>query len=189
MDTASGYRPLVNLLYDQAIPRKYKDIGLTKWFDIAEQEEKGITQPREEHERAIKNMAEFVQAWTHGENVDDDTHTKVVAFLESNIPTGSAYIADFAVSRVAEHIKNEDIRFDFARRHIFIGSAEESAHFQIRDDRDLALVDWVREEAHKRELPQLIARADALVELYQAERQERLAKQAAELALQERLRA
>jgi hypothetical protein len=189
MDTASGYQPLVNLLYDREIPRKYKDIGLAKWFEVAEQEEQGTVQPREEHERAIKNMAEFVQTWTYGEGVDDDIHTSIASFLESHTPAGTTYVEGFAARQVAEHITDEDVRFNFAWRHILVGPAKDWGHFRVENERDLALVEWMRKEAHKRELPQFDAKADALVQAYEEERHERVAKKAAEVALQARLRA
>lgn len=189
MDTASGYQPLVNLLYDREIPRKYKDIGLAKWFEVAEQEEQGTVQPREEHERAIKKMAKFIQTWTYGEGVDDDIHTAIVSFLESNTPADKTYVQGYVARQVAEHITDEDVRFNFAWRHVFVGPADDFGHFRVDNERDLAFVEWIKEEAHKRELPQFDAKADALTQAYEAERQVRLAKKAAEVALQARLRA
>lgn len=189
MDTASGYQPLVNLLYDREIPRKYKDIGLTKWLEVAEQEEQGTVHPREEHERAIKNMAEFVQTWTYGEGVDDDIHTAIVSFLESHTPADKTYLRGYVARQVAEHITDEDVRFNFAWRHVFVGPADEFGRFRVDNVRDLAFVEWIKEEAHKRELLQFDTKANALVQAYEAEGAERLAEQATELALQARLRA
>lgn len=189
MNTASGYQPLVNLLYDAEVPRKYKDVGLAKWFEIAEQEVEGTTQPREEHERAVNKMAEFVQTWTYGEGVDDEVQTSIVTFLESHIPTGDTYVKGHVVRQVAEHITDEDVRFKFAWRHIFVGPTKDWGHFRVDNERDLALVEWVREEAHRRDLPQFDAKADILVANYEAKRREKAANQAAELALQARLRA
>lgn len=189
MDTASGYQPLTNILYDRNIPRKYKDIGLAKWFEVAEQEEQGTVQPREEHERAIKNMAEFVQTWTYGERVDDEVHTALVTFLESHTPADKTYVQGYVARQVAEHITDEDVRFSFAWRHVCVGPADDFGHFRIDNERDLAFVDWIREEAHERELPQFDAKADALIQAYEAQHQERLGKKTAEVALQARLRA
>lgn len=189
IDFASGYQPLINLLYDREIPDKYKNIGLAKWFEIAEQEEEGAVEPREEHERAIKNMAEFVQTWTYSESVDDDIHTSIVSFIERRTPADTTYVQGFVTRQVAEHITDEDVRFNFAWRHVVVGSASDWSRFRINNDQDLAFIDWMREEAHKRGLPQFDAKADDLVQTYEAQRQERLTKQAAEAALQARLRA
>ena len=189
MDTASGYQPLVNLLYDREIPREYKDIGLSKWFEVAEQEEQGTAQPREEHERAISKMAEFVQAWTYGEGVDEEVHTAIVTFLEAHTPADKTYARGHVVRQVGEHITDEDVRFDFAWRHVLEGPEDDWGHFRIRDERDLAFVEWIKEEAHKRELTQFDAKADSLIQAYEAERMERLGKRAAEVALRARLRA
>lgn len=188
MNIVSGYRPLVNLLYDREVPRKYKDIGLTKWFDIAEQEEQGTIRPREERERVINKMTELVQTWTYGENVDGEAHTAIVNFLETHIPADEAYVQGYVVRQVAEHITDENMRFNFALRHVFIGSLDDWRRFRIQDEQDLAFVEWIKEEAHKRELPQFDAEAEALVRAYEVYRRERLGEKAAEVALQLRLR-
>lgn len=189
MDTASGYKPLQNLLCDRETPRKYKDIGLAKWFEIAEQEEHGTVQPREEHERAIKNMAEFVQTWTYGNSVDDDVYTAIVSFLESHTPADKTYVRGYLARQVAEHITDEGVRFNFAWRHVSVGPVDKFYHYQVDNERDLAFIEWIKAEAHKRELSQFDAKADALTQAYEAKLQERTAKKAAEVALQARLRA
>lgn len=81
------------------------------------------------------------------------------------------------------------MRFDFAWRHVLEGPEDDWGHFRIRDERDLAFVEWIKEEAHKRELTQFDAKADSLIQAYEAERMERLGKRAAEVALRARLRA
>lgn len=188
MDTASGYQPLVGLLYDRQIPHRYKDDALVRWFEVAEREEQGMTEPREEHERAIKTMADFVQSWTYGEGVDDGIHTTIISFLETHTPTGSAYVEGFAARQVAEHIIDEDVRFNFAWRHVVGGSDQDVGHFRVNNERDVAFVGWIREAARQRGITQFDAKAVALLEAYQAERQQELAIRAAELALQDRLR-
>ncbi|HEX3568138.1 MAG TPA: hypothetical protein VHT70_00485 [Candidatus Saccharimonadales bacterium] len=187
-DRASGYRPLVNLLYDEGVPRKYKEAGLAKWFDVAEREESGAAQPRAEHERAAKNMAEFVQTWTFGERVDADVHTAVVSFLEDHIPAGDTYVDGFATGQVAQHITDEDTRFKFAWRHIAIGPQTEHSQFYIDNDHDRTLVEWLRDQAHARNDFTFDAKADTLVTKYESMLRDQEAAQAAEEDLQARLR-
>lgn len=188
MDDASGYRPLVNLLYDEGVPPKYKEAGVAKWFDIAKREESGEAQPREEHERATKTMAEFVQTWTFGERVDDGIHTAVVSFLEGHVPANDTYVQGFAVGQVARHITDEDVRFKFAWRHIAVGPQEEYGQFRIDDAQGLELVEWLREQAHNRNDFTFDAKADALVTSYESTLRKQAAAQAAEQDLQARLR-
>src|SRR5690606_908198 len=127
-----------------------------KWFEIAEQEERGIKRPREEHERAIKNMAEFIQTWTYGENVDDYVHTAIVAFLEAHTPPGGLYADGFVARQVAEHITDEELRFRFAWRHVAFEPADDWGRFSIVNERDLTFVDWIQEQARERGLSQQI---------------------------------
>lgn len=189
MDTASGYQPITDLLYDREIPRKYKHAGLAKWLEVAEQEETGSVQPREEHERAINKIAEFVQTWTNGERVDDVAQTALVAFLEDHTPEGETYVSGYVVSQVAEHIADEDLRFSFTWRHINKGHVDDWNYFRIKNERDLVLVEWMREETKKRGLSEFDTKADIMKQAYETQRQERLAKKASEAALQARLRA
>ena len=188
LDSDSGYNPLTYLLRDSAVPRRYKNIGLARWFDIAEQEIQGIAQPRVEHEEAIRKMAEFAQTWTYGEDVDDEVHTAIIAFLEKNTPDGTTYVRPYTARQVEEHITDAGVRFNFAWRHVFIGPTDDWSHFKIEDVRDLDFVGWMRDEAQKRDLPQFEAKASSLFQEYAARRQERTVAEAAEQDLQARLR-
>jgi hypothetical protein len=91
-DSSSGYGPLMKLLSDPEIPGKYKDSALTSWMEIAEHEQEGSARPRQEYERAIWAMANFISDSVYDRDVDDQTITTLVAFLEDHYPQGRTYI-------------------------------------------------------------------------------------------------
>ncbi|MEK7153241.1 MAG: hypothetical protein AAB834_04795 [Patescibacteria group bacterium] len=188
MDTASGYRPAGKLLSDPDMPRRYKGACLAAWFKVARAELTGTELPREEWEGAAKHLAEFIASWTYGKNVDDEMHTRIVGFLDANLPKDQRYVQEFAVGRVADHINHDNLRFWFTWRHIAPYPVGEGEGFRINDDSDLALVEWMRQEAARRELP-FEERANTLVADYQERQTEVSATQLARAALLARLRA
>lgn len=180
---AEGYDPMVELLKDQGIPKRYKDTALAWLFETADKEERGLAEPRTEHERAINVIAELIYRLPIS-RPNKTIVTTLVRFLEKIHPAEASYAKDFAISDIAKKITNPRLRFEFACRHIL----KSRSRFCIEGEESLALVTWIWEEAQERGITEFNQKIETLVERYRLEKQEKIARQAAEVAIVAELR-
>ena len=168
-------------------------VGLTSWMEIAEHEQEGSARPRQEYERAIWAMANFISDSVYDRDVDDQTITTLVAFLEDHYPQGRAYIRSNKVSEVAFRTKDQNVRLSFGWGHVFVCPVNESDKFRIRTETDLSFINWMKQQASHRNLSTSFdPKANELISAYEEEKRRQkidaAARQAAEVAIQARLR-
>ena len=105
-------------------------------------------------------------------------------FLEKTLPPETTYASDFTISDIAKKITNPGLRFEFACRHIF----KNRSRFSVEGEEGLALITWIWEEAQERGITEFNQKIETLVERYRLKKQEKIARQAAEVAIVAELR-
>jgi hypothetical protein len=170
----ANYTMITRVLRDEQMPQRFKDAALGKWFKVIEFEEQGGR--RVGQIPAIDTLALNVQTWTSGEHADDELNTVMVKILENRAGPGETYINGLFVTNVAEHVTDEDLRFEFVWRHLNAANLSPINKFRIETVKDYALVQWLRAMAADRGRQGFDAKAKVLFDEYE-ERQE--AKQVA----------